>query len=291
MLTVLEAVKLSADYLQKKGIESPRLNAELLLAHLLNCKRLDLYLLFDRPLKENEVVLYRELLKKRGGFVPLQYIVGNVEFYGLEFNVDSSVLIPRPETELLVETIIEENKNTNLKILDIGTGSGIIAIALAKSLEQAELFAIDVSEAALENAKKNAIKNCVADRIKFLQLDVRSDLSLVKGSFDLIVSNPPYISKDEFPKLQTELRVFEPAIALTDYSDGLSFYRIISAKAAGLLKNKGKVYFEVGKDQSNLVKKIMEENSFSNIKIKKDFQEIERVIAGEKNESISSKSF
>ncbi|MBK7380112.1 MAG: peptide chain release factor N(5)-glutamine methyltransferase [Ignavibacteriales bacterium] len=282
MLTVLEAVKLSTDYLQKKGIESPRLNAELLLAHLLNCKRLDLYLLFDSPLKENEVALYRELLKKRGSFVPLQYIIGNVEFYGLEFNVDSSVLIPRPETELLVEAIIEENKNSNLKILDIGTGSGIIAIALAKSLEKSELFAIDISEAALENAKKNAIKNCVADRIKFLQLDVRNDLSLSERSFDIIVSNPPYISKDEFPKLQTELRVFEPAIALTDYLDGLSFYRSISEKASGLLKNKGKVYFEVGKDQSNFVKKIMEENGFINIKIKKDFQEIDRVISGEK---------
>ncbi|MBK7378122.1 MAG: peptide chain release factor N(5)-glutamine methyltransferase [Ignavibacteriales bacterium] len=282
MLTVLEAVKLSADYLQKKGIESPRLNAELLLAHLLNCKRLDLYLLFDRPLKEDEVALYRELLKKRGSFVPLQYIIGNVEFYGLEFNVDSSVLIPRPETELLVEAIIEENKNTNLKILDIGTGSGIIAITLAKSMDQPELFAIDISEAALENATKNAIKNCVADRIKFLQLDVRNDLSLLKESFDIIVSNPPYISKDEFPKLQTELRVFEPSIALTDYADGLSFFRIISEKAIRLLKNNGKLYFEIGKDQSDSVKKILEENGFVNIRIKKDYQEIERVISGEK---------
>lgn len=282
MLTVLEAVKLSADYLQKKGIESPRLNAELLLAHLLNCKRLDLYLLFDRPLKENEIILYRELLKKRGSFVPLQYIIGNVEFYGLEFSVDSSVLIPRPETELLVDTIIEENKNTTLKILDIGTGSGIIAIALAKSLEQPELFAIDISEAALANAKKNAIKNDVTDRIKFLQLDVRSDLSLIKESFDIIVSNPPYISKDEFPKLQTELRVFEPAIALTDYADGLSFFKIISEKAIRLLKNNGKLYFEIGKDQSDSVKKILQENGFANIQIKKDYQEIDRVISGEK---------
>lgn len=282
MLTVLEAVKLSADYLQKKGIESPRLNAELLLAHLLNCKRLDLYLLFDRPLKENEIILYRELLKKRGSFVPLQYIIGNVEFYGLEFSVDSSVLIPRPETELLVDTIIEENKNTNLKILDIGTGSGIIAIALAKSLEQPELFAIDISEAALANAKKNAIKNDVTDRIKFLQLDVRSDLTLIKESFDIIVSNPPYISKDEFPKLQTELRVFEPAIALTDYADGLSFFKIISEKAIRLLKNNGKLYFEIGKDQSDSVKKILQENGFANVQIKKDYQEIDRVISGEK---------
>jgi len=283
MLTILEAVKLSANYLQEKGIESPRLNAELLLAHLLDCKRLDLYLLYDRPLKENEVVLYRELLKKRGSFVPLQYLVGKVEFYGLEFNVDSSVLIPRPETELLVETVIEENKNPNLRILDVGTGSGIIAVAFAKIFEQPELFALDVSDAALENAKKNAIKNNVADRIIFLQLDTRKNLPFEDESFDIIVSNPPYISKDEFPKLQTELRVFEPAIALTDYSDGLSFYRTISVKAAGLLKSKGKVYFEVGKDQSIMVKKIMEGNGFINIKIKKDFQEIDRVISGEKN--------
>jgi len=283
MLTILEAVKLSANYLQEKGIESPRLNAELLLAHLLDCKRLDLYLLYDRPLKENEVVLYRELLKKRSSFVPLQYLVGEVEFYGLEFNVDSSVLIPRPETELLVETVIEENKKPNLRILDIGTGSGIIAVAFAKNFEQPELFALDVSDGALENAKKNAIKNNVADRIKFLQLDTRKNLPFEDESFDIIVSNPPYISKDEFPKLQTELRVFEPAIALTDYSDGLSFYRTISEKAAGLLKSKGKVYFEVGKDQSIMVKKIMEGNGFINIKIKKDFQEIDRVISGEKN--------
>lgn len=291
MLTVLEAIKLSADYLQKKGIESSRLNAELLLAHILNCKRLDLYLLFDRPLKEDEVILYRELLKKRGSFVPLQYLVGTVEFFGLEFNVDSSVLIPRPETELLIETIIEENQNTNLKILDVGTGSGIIAISLAKHFDHSELYAIDISESALETAKQNAAKNLVADRIKFLQLDVRNDIPLLEESFDLIVSNPPYISKDEFPKLHTELRVFEPAIALTDYADGLSFYRSISEKAAGLLNEIGKIYFEVGKDQSIFVKNILEANGFVNVKIKKDFQDIERVISGEKNESISSKSF
>ena len=133
MLTVLEAINLSTEYLTKKDIESPKLNAELLLAHILNCKRLDLYLSYDRPLDENETNKYRDFIKRRGKCEPLQYIIGSVEFYGLEFKVNPSVLIPRQETEILIETILETvSKENDLRILDIGTGSGIIAICLAK---------------------------------------------------------------------------------------------------------------------------------------------------------------
>ncbi len=133
MLTVLETLKGATDYLHKKGIKSARLNSEVMLSHILNCKRLELYLSFDRPLQKDEIELYREMLKRRGTFEPLQYIIGKVEFYGLDFEVNPSVLIPRPETELLVETIIESIKNEeSVYVLDIGSGSGNISIALAK---------------------------------------------------------------------------------------------------------------------------------------------------------------
>ena len=154
MITVLEVIKLSTEYLQNKGVESPRANAEILLADILNCKRLDLYLSFDKPLADNEVKNYREAIRKRGLRIPLQYIVGNVEFFGLKFIVNENVLIPRPETELLVEQIINEtDKSLNIKILDIGVGSGNISLSLLKNLPNANVVAIDISEKAIEVAK------------------------------------------------------------------------------------------------------------------------------------------
>lgn len=226
MPTVLEAINLSTNYLKNKGIDSPRINAELLLAKVLNCKRLDLYLSFDRPLVENELIIYRDFIKRRSKNEPLQYIVGSVEFYGLVFVVNSFVLIPRQETEILVETIINANKDrNNLKILDVGTGSGIIAICLAKYLNQAQVFAIDSSADALAVAKENAIANGVEEKINFIQHDINIDGINLGNDFDIVVSNPPYISNEEYPKLQPELRVYEPRIALTDDSDGFSFLK------------------------------------------------------------------
>ncbi len=178
MLTVLESIKLSTEYLEKKGVESPRINAELLLAHILKCKRLDLYLTFDRPLSEEEITLYRSFLKRRGEFEPLQYIVGSVEFFGLPFFVNSSVLIPRQETEILVEEIIERNKNNpSIKILDIGTGSGNIAISLAKNLPGSTVTASDISEDALKLAAKNSVLNGTDSQVKFIENDILQKLS------------------------------------------------------------------------------------------------------------------
>ncbi|QQS38165.1 MAG: peptide chain release factor N(5)-glutamine methyltransferase [Ignavibacteriales bacterium] len=282
MLTVLEAIKLSAQYLDSKGIESARINAELLLASVLKCKRLELYLSFDRPLSAEETSMYREFLRRRSIFEPLQYIIGSVEFYGLNFNVNKSVLIPRPETELMVELILEENKNkSGLKILDIGTGSGNIAVSLAVSSTRFEVKAIDISKGALEVAKQNAIQNKVNDRIDFLLSDIKnySDDNL---KYDIIVSNPPYISVQEFPELQKELK-YEPSIALTDEADGLSFYVVICEKARNLLKSGGYLYFEIGQNQDLAVKEIMTSNSFSEIIFRKDYQNINRVIRGIKN--------
>ncbi len=283
MLTVLESIKLSTEYLEKKGIESPRINAELLLAHILKCKRLDLYLTFDRPLSEEEVTLYRSFLKRRGDYEPLQYIVGSVEFYGLPFYVNSSVLIPRQETEILVEEIIEQNKNNpGIKILDIGTGSGNIAISLAKNLPGSEVVGTDISKDALNIAGENSILNCTENQVRFIENDILGSYPEEK-SFDVIVSNPPYVSVKDFEKLRPELKVYEPRQALTDNGDGLIYYKEISVRAKELLRRGGRLYFETGEGQSAAVKKILEENNFSSIRVKNDYLDIERVISGEMN--------
>ena len=283
MLTVLEAINLSADYLEKKDIESPRINAEHLLAHTLKCKRLDLYLTFDRPLKEEEITQYRELIRRRSKYEPLQYILGNVEFYGMEFKVSPGVLIPRPETEILVELILSGiDKQSNIKILDIGTGSGIIAISLAKHLPGAKVTAIDISNEALQVAKINSELNNTQDNVVFRQLDILSENPFTGDRFDLVVSNPPYVSLNEFSGLRPELNVYEPRISLTDENDGLEFYRVISKISGEILNSHGQIYFELGLGQSEQVKDIMQINAFSGIKITKDYSNIDRVISGVK---------
>lgn len=283
MITVLESINLSSEYLKNKGIESPRINAELLLAHILNCKRLNLYLSFEKPLTEEELDKYRVLLKRRSKFEPLQYIIGKVEFYGIDFKVNPSVLIPRQETEILVETIIGQyDKYDTLRILDIGTGSGNIAVSLAKNLDNSFITALDISEDALKTANENAILNSVNDRIEFIKIDILKE-EFIRNEFDLVVSNPPYISIVEFETLCPELKEYEPKVALTDYNSGFHFYEIISTKSNHLLKPGGKLFFEVGKGQFSIVSEIMKKNNFQNIDMTKDYLNIERVISGEKS--------
>ena len=284
MLTVLEALNSASNYLQNKGIKSSRLNAELLLSHVLNCKRLELYLSFDRPLQKSEIDSYRELLKRRSTFEPLQYIIGKVEFYGLEFEVNQSVLIPRPETELLVEAVIESvAKDENINILDIGSGSGNISIALAKNIPSCTVVGIDISEEAIETSTRNAKLNGVESQLMFVKKNILNGIEINENSFDVVVSNPPYVSVADFVNLDPELRLYEPQIALTDESDGLSFYRNISVLSRSLLKNNGKLFFEIGVGQSDAVKKILIDSDYKNIVIIKDYSDIERVIIGEKN--------
>lgn len=282
MITVLEVIKLSTEYLQKKGVESPRANAEILLAEILKCKRLELYLAFDKPLAENEVQIYREAIRKRGLRIPLQYIVGNVEFYGLNLIVNENVLIPRPETELLVEKIINESdKSAYLKILDIGVGSGNISLAIIKNLPNSKVVAIDISEAALAVAKQNAELNSLQDKVEYRLFDIMNDDLHTLGKFDLIISNPPYVSGKDFETLEPELKIHEPKIALSDNSDGLSFYKRIIEVSDQILNKPGKIYFELGIDQSAQVQKYFEEINFNNIKITKDYSGIDRIICGE----------
>ena len=283
MITVLESINLSTQYLNQKGIESPRTNAELLLADILNCKRLDLYLSFERPLSEDEVQKYREHIKRRGNFEPLQYVIGKVEFYGLELKVNPSVLIPRPETELIVENILNQfPKDEKLIILDIGSGSGNIAIALAVNLPSSKIVSTDVSEEALQVAKENSERHKISERIKFVKHDIlKNDLNNFP-MFDIVVSNPPYVSKESYLTLQKEIKNFEPAIAVTDEGDGYTFYREISAKASVKLKENGKLFFEVAQGQSGEVVEIMTKNNFKNIGVIKDYQNIDRIIFGER---------
>jgi release factor glutamine methyltransferase len=282
MITVLESINLSSEYLKNKGIESPRINAELLLAHILNCKRLNLYLSFEKPLTEEELQKYRELLRRRSKFEPLQYIIGKVEFYGIDFKVNPSVLIPRQETEILVETIIGQyDKHDTLRILDIGTGSGNIAISLAKNLDSSVITALDISEDALNIAYENALLNSVNDRTEFIRFDFLKE-EFKRNEFDVVVSNPPYIALEEFETLSPELKEYEPKVALTDYNSGFLFYEIISDKSNHLLKPGGKLFFEVGKGQASKVTEIMTKNNFQNINVTKDYLNIERVISGEK---------
>jgi len=281
MITVLESIRLSTQYLNEKGIDSSRINAELLLADVLNCKRLDLYLLFDRPLSEPELKKYREYIRRRGKFEPLQYILGKVEFYGLKLMVTSAVLIPRPETEILVETIINQfSEQVEIAILDIGCGTGNISIALAKKIESVKIISTDISEDALDIANMNAKNNMVESKIEFINHDILKNNLDNFQQFDIIVSNPPYVSIDNFKSLQKEIIEFEPKAAVTDNNDGYTFYRIISEKAKNKLKPNGKLFFEIAEGQSDEVKKIMEKNNFLNIKAIKDYQSIDRVVYG-----------
>lgn len=282
MHTVLELLNLTANFFEQKGIDSARLNAELLLAEILKCKRLDLYLTFDKPVKDDEVNLYREFVKRRGNREPLQYILGHVEFYGLTFSVDKNVLIPRQETEILIETILKQtDKEANLNILDIGTGSGIIAVSLAHYLPKVKIIAVDKSPSALIVAKKNAEAHGVEQRITFLEADVLSSTLQLDEKLDIIVSNPPYVSQKEFASLQKEIVAYEPDYAVTDFSDGLTFYRRIIESSPKYLNENGKIFFEVGEGQSEQVKSLFETHKFSSVQIWKDYSNINRVVKGE----------
>ncbi|WP_337872827.1 peptide chain release factor N(5)-glutamine methyltransferase [Ignavibacterium sp.] len=282
MIIVLEALNLSTEYLNKKGVESARLNAELMLAHILNCKRLELYLMFDRPLDQTELTAYREFLARRAKREPLQYILGEAEFYNIKLKVNRSVLIPRPETEILVERIIQDySQKSKFKFLDIGIGSGNISIAILKNISFASGVGIDVSDDALNIAKSNAENNFVSERLKTIHIDILKDDVMSLGKFDAIISNPPYVSSGDFEKLEPELKVYEPQIALTDFYNGLTFYRKIVSVADKLLNENGRVYFEIGKGQSGEIKTMMMNSGLDNISILKDYQGIDRIIAGE----------
>lgn len=282
--TVLELLTWGTEYFAGKGIDSPRLTMELLLAHVLTVSRVNLYMQFDKPLHQNELADLRVLIQRRSGREPLQYIVGETNFFGLTLALNSSVLIPRPETEELVEIALRhlkrlQNENQRqINILDIGTGSGCIALSLASQLPQAHIVAIDVSEPALqlaaENARRLGIKN-----VFFQHCDILHEKPA--GVFDLIISNPPYISQEDMGEVQSEIINFEPHLALTDGGDGLTFYRRFVSLAPELMADKknsnSRMMIEIGYGQAGKVCQLFENNGFS-AEVLPDFSGIERVV-------------
>jgi len=279
-MTVLESLKLAKEYLEKYQIENPRLNAELLLSEVLNCKRLELYTNFEKPLKEEEIQKFREYLLRRTKGEPVQYITGKAYFYGFEFIVTPDVLIPRPETELLVEEVIDSfEKNESLKIADLCSGSGNIGITLAKFFPNSEVDCIDVSEKAIEIGRLNAEK-LNAENVSFYKIDILSD-ELPQKIYDVIVSNPPYIPVERKNELQREVRLYEPEIALF-VNDELKFYRRIIELSERFLKVNGKIFFEIDNEIALKVYDLMKGKNFSSISIKKDLAKLNRIISGVK---------
>jgi len=284
MLTILEVIAKSIEYLDKKGIESPRANAEILLANILNCKRLELYLMYDKPLRDSELNIYREDLKRRSNYEPVQYITGSVEFYALELKVTPAVLIPRPETEILVEVIIDSvKKEDELFILDFGSGCGNISIALAENLPNVHVTGIDISKDAIMIANENLEKYKLNDRVNFLNGDILKFNVNNFSNYDIIVSNPPYVSQNDYLNVQKEIKNFEPRIAVTDFSDGYKYFGKIITLASGILKLGGKLFFEMGEGQSKKINELLIKNNYKEINVFKDYQKIDRVISGVKS--------
>jgi release factor glutamine methyltransferase len=245
MLTLIEVIRKTSEFLGSKGVESPRLNAELLVGHALGLPRMRLYIEFERPVGEPELATIRELVRRRGRREPLQHIVGFTEFSGLRLRVDRRALIPRPETELLVETVASRAGPPPGRILDLGTGGGAIALALASRFPLARVTAVDSSPEALSLAAENAALTGLSERVAFAQSDWFAALK-AGDTFDLIVANPPYLSREETAAAAPEVRDHEPASALTSEDGGFADISAIAAASAGFLTPGGMLAMETG---------------------------------------------
>jgi release factor glutamine methyltransferase len=289
-MTGLELLNWSTNRLKDHRIENPRLNAELLLARSLNLSREGLYRNLHGQLKEKERETLEKMIQRRISGEPLQYILEKQEFWSIDFKVDPRVLIPRPETELLVEQSLMILSEKSLRgvpsILEIGTGSGAIAIALAKEVKNIFLIATDISRDALVLAKENARSAGIQDQIKFVNGDLFGPLhpSKERKPFDLILSNPPYIIRHEIGSLVKEVRDYEPTIALDGGEDGLEFYRRFVSQAPFYLRVGGWLLLEIGQNQREMVSKLIEEEgTFLKSECVPDLSGFERVVKAQKN--------
>ncbi len=285
---VVELLKTTTEFFVAKKVDEPRISAELLLGHILAKSRMELYLHHNRPVYQDELDRFRACCRQRIEGRPVQYITGEQYFYGLQFMVDERVLIPRPETELLVEHALESLGMTGrggsreAKILDIGTGSGCIAVTMASLCPSLQMTAVDCSLDALAVARLNAAKHGVESRIAFVFADMFEEFFAAKlpgTPYDLIVSNPPYIPALEWETLQREVKQYEPKIALTT-RHGLECYRAIAAQAIKMLVPGGTLCFELHADAALMVSEIMEINGFSGITVAKDYSGHDRIISG-----------
>ncbi|HYY28327.1 MAG TPA: peptide chain release factor N(5)-glutamine methyltransferase [Chthoniobacterales bacterium] len=276
-MTVLELLQSTTAYFSRKGVEQPRLNIEHLLADTLRKKRIELYLEFDRVLTDRELEPLREKVRQRADGVPLQHLLGHWDFFGREFRTDHRALIPRPETELLVETVLKQITIAGSRpdrVLDVGTGSGILAITIALERPQLEVFAVDISDDAIALARENAELLNVSDRVAFSRSDL---LNQIEGPFHWIVANLPYIPTEELSSLQREVQ-FDPVLALDGGKDGLTIIKRLIESIPGKIASNGLIALEVGKGQSQRVRELLAENCYHDISIKKDYQGVERLL-------------
>jgi release factor glutamine methyltransferase len=285
---IAEAILQGAHDLRRAGVAEPRREAGSLLAHVLGQDRTFIVSHADDPIGEEQLQRFREDLSARAGRKPLQYITGHQEFYGLDFEVNADVLIPRPETELLVELALKSvsSPDSATLICDVGTGSGCIAITLLQKLPRARAVAIDLSTAALKVAKRNAARHGVSDRIEFIVSDCFAELNPEKTKFDLIVSNPPYVADGAFAGLQREVRDFEPKHALMAGPEGLEVINRLLQEAPAFLKASQQFLFEIGFDQGVAVERLLSQPEASAIwkllAIYPDLQGIPRIVALER---------
>ena len=275
---IVDLIQWSDSYFREKSHQNSRLEIEWMLCSLLNCERLDLYMRFDEPLSGSQLSTLRGWVKRRSKNEPLQYITESCEFYGREFFVDKRVLIPRPETERLIDEAIKSIKHVRSpNIFDIGTGSGCIAIALAKEIENSNVIGIDKSIMSLQVAKINSAELNV-ENVTFLEMDILNQYP--KEKFDLIISNPPYVPKKEIPDLMKDVKDFEPEIALTDFDDGLTFYKRISKIIPHILKDNSSCILELGLgNHPDKVLSIFKETGYSNMEIFDDYNGDKRVLS------------
>jgi release factor glutamine methyltransferase len=277
--TVSALVKWATDDFRGRGIETPRLDAELLVSHALGISRTDVIVHGDRPLEAAELDALRTLVKRRRAREPMAYLRGYREFYGRSFKVDKRVLIPRPETELLVEVALRRTKSRSLslRILDLCTGSGCVAITLARELPTASVLATDVSTGALTVARENAHK-LGAYRVGFREGDLCA--AVPTGSkFDLVTANPPYIASAELATLMADVRDFEPKLALDGGSDGLDFYRRIATETPARMIPGGALVLEVGFGEAEAVVSLLEQAHFADLQTEKDPAGIARIVS------------
>ena len=267
-------------HLRNKGSDSPRLDAEILLAHARGCSRIELYTRFDELLSAEERRVMRELVERRGRAEPVAYLVGYREFFGLQFNVSADVLIPRPDTETLVVELLELLKQQPAaRVLDVGTGSGCIAVCAAVHGPQAQVTAIDISDAALQVAQGNARQHGVGERITFLQGDLLDPLT-DSAVFNVIASNPPYVSTDELGGLPRDVGQYEPQLALAGGSDGLDIIRRLISQAVAHLVADGQFILEISADMAESVVGLLEQTGcFPAISVVNDLSGRPRVIS------------
>ncbi len=273
-MTVLEVLQATTAYFKKHDLESPRLNAEHLLAHVLRRKRIELYLEFERELAEAELAPLRELVKRRAQGEPLQHLLGTVEFCGLTFLCDKRAMIPRPETEQLVEVLKSEVRNPKSEIMDVGTGSGVIALCLAAEFPGAQILAVDISNDALTLAQENAARLNLAERVRFLKSNL---LENVEGVFDVIVANLPYVSTQERHTLSREV-LHDPEVAVFASTRGDELVRELIAQAPSRLRPGGMLALEIGMGQSEALLSTLAEKNYRDISSKTDYSGVTRFL-------------